>query len=276
MLVSFTDVWYAGAAIRRHMNNDLRETVFREHVAEYVQDVPSLVPHRGWRDFSELCSIIYGYHIEQLHGEIKPLCDMVTNFREHIRSERGFSKYETKENEMTRRLTYLKAAMVPGNYYATPSIDGTGGCQIFQLVSLNPSRKHYMQKTAMCGVDLWKDTAAVASVTLPSHSDPPDTVGILKKHLTVNTIGFDTLCSDAVIRNLCVYQQVVPRQVFDFPTPILADKAMEELDDPTYRQICHIGSQFASKGTVAARNIPDHMLTWMEQNSIICRRFNFC
>lgn len=71
--------------------------------------------------------------------------------------------------ERALQLEYLRAALKAGDYLlavGTPAVTAAGSClpqnRPFQLISLDPGRKHYIQKTAFLSEDPWN--GAVAAV----------------------------------------------------------------------------------------------------------------
>ena len=173
------------ANLRRGLNSDSRESVFRERLESYMMQFHLLLPEHTCAGRLELSRLVSGYHFDIMFADRAAEQAI-------IQADATPTRNSSEHNE---RLAHLKSVLKEGSFYAiqqspsTPATDTDQSFIILQVVSINPAAKKYMQKVVKWTDDPWYEqlgavvmgttaiskqngTEAIASddmCTLPTH-----------------------------------------------------------------------------------------------------------
>ncbi|OLP99017.1 hypothetical protein AK812_SmicGene18471 [Symbiodinium microadriaticum] len=147
--------------LRRKVNGDL-------HRDEFQRDLPQLMESLGeltsmpWRTRAELVEIVSSQCYRSLHDDLTAQAAFLKRYRQFLRSkqtvQRGF--------DFALKQQHLAALLSEGQYYALPAQGHhetssssnivCEGYDIFQVLSLNPGRRQYIQRAAHMASDAAK------------------------------------------------------------------------------------------------------------------------
>ena len=136
------------AELRRKANQDLQEAGFRQLFPELMSSFDTLVPGQ-WDSFQDLLRIVYGHGIAQMHPDIEAEENCM---RIHLKAITDM-KADTDKQVTPLLREHLATCLKQKFCYAVPLRGDSNIFRIFQLISLNPAQRSYIQRTSALSVD---------------------------------------------------------------------------------------------------------------------------
>jgi hypothetical protein len=134
------------AALRRSINQDLKEASFRANLDSYLSRFVELVPE-VWQTKRELLTYTTGSNLDVMFGDVTHEKALIASMAPEPEEQR--------HAETGMWMDHLRTSLTENCYYAMPC-DGAaadGQFLVFQLLSLRPGHKRYIQRVACLATD---------------------------------------------------------------------------------------------------------------------------
>ena len=138
------------ANLRRSLNADSHQSLFRENFSSYLLRFDELIPYT-WQSRSELVKLVSGYHSNVMFANICAEQSLIESQAIQNRSTKEYSE----------QLAHLKSVLEEGSFYAVLQSESPTTYVILQVVSMHPSAKRYMQRAIKWSADPWNEKLSV-------------------------------------------------------------------------------------------------------------------
>jgi hypothetical protein len=141
------------AELRRQANDDIRSVQFRQVLPQLMKSFNDLVPG-PWQSFSDLLRVVYGHGLQQMHPNIHAETQAMAQHLQLISDQKS-----TGEVIPTMWREHLAECFKKDHVYALPSTpvgptDDVAMFDVFQVVSLNPAGRMYIQRASALSSDV--------------------------------------------------------------------------------------------------------------------------
>ena len=143
------------AELRRMQNRDLREKLFQDMLPDLMNGLGTLTT-LPWTSQAQLIQNIIGQVYRGLHADLSRQAEYFARFRKHLQVAQSSSLARIRPRDYEMKMAYLRQTLEIPGYYALPaSPDGAGASSytVFQLLSMNPGQRMYLQRAAHMGSD---------------------------------------------------------------------------------------------------------------------------
>ena len=145
------------AELRRMQNRDLQQQQFQDMLPELMNGISSLTT-LPYTSQAQLIQNILGQVYRGLHADLSRQADYFSRFRKHLQVAQASAAANVRSQDYDMKMTYLRQTLETKGYYALPESGAGVGAGadtyiVFQVLSMNPGQRMYLQRAAHMGTD---------------------------------------------------------------------------------------------------------------------------
>ena len=145
------------AELRRMQNRDLSNPRFQSMLPDLLVGISSLTT-LPYQNQTQLINNIIGQVYRGLHSDLSAQAEYFARFRKHLQLAQSNAAARIRPRDYDMMMSHLKETLQHSGFYAIP--ESQGQHLVFQLLSMNPGQRMYLQRAAHMGADeSWPRTA---------------------------------------------------------------------------------------------------------------------
>ena len=141
------------AEIRRMQNQDLRDPRFQGMLPDLMAGISTLTT-LPYQNQTQLINNIMGQVYRGLHADLSAQAEYFGRFRKHLQNAQSNAAARARPRDYDMKMAHLRETLETSAFYALPeSTNPNAEHTVFQLLSMNPGQRMYLQRAAHMGSD---------------------------------------------------------------------------------------------------------------------------